>query len=292
MTRVGSRKLTSSSIAPLASPLDVSEKEMPLTWKTKTIKKLDENTYVFYCTARVTTARINRNMVIIENKGDLTVIDPLKLTAEGTQKIAKLGRVKHIVRLGSSPHAYLEDGYYLELYPYSLRWAPGTFTENSKSRSLPIDRQLKDKGTAPVPGCRVFVFQHTSQPEAVLLLERQSNGNLLITGGCLQSQKQNEFVNTPTVAKMKLNGLLESDVVVSPPWLKVIGPPPTAGIQIQKNHMKNMRKDFQRLLGLRFNRLLSTSGNLVKYSAYEAAILAVEFAFPLWSSSRHMQRRL
>lgn len=280
--------LKSTNAAPLVSPLDdFSEKEIPLTWKTKTIKKLDQHTFVFFCTARMTTARINKNMVVIENNGLLCLINPVKLTGEGMRKLNKLGQVKNIIRLGPSLQGYYEDEFYLNLYPSAIRWAPGKFTECEKSRSLPVNKVLKDRGAAPFPHCKVFAFKHTAQPEAVLLLERESHGNLLITGECLQSQKDNEFINMPVVARLKLNGLLESDVVVSPPWLKQMGPPPTANIQVQKNHKKNLRSDFQRLLGLQFSRLLSCSGNVVKYGAKEGAVLAVEFAFPIWSSSRH-----
>jgi hypothetical protein len=93
----------------------------------------------------------------------------------------------------------------------------------------------------------------------------------------------------PVIAKMKLEGLLASDIVVSPPWLKTMAPPPTTCIQDQKQYKHDLRTDFQRLLGLKFNRLLSTSGNVVKYGAKEGAVLAVEYAFPLWGSALHIQ---
>lgn len=274
--------------APLVSALDISDNELPLTWKTKSIKKLDAHTYVFYCTARLTTARINKNMIVIEHKGELSVINPLKLTNEGQRKLGKLGKITNIIRLGPGLHGIYEDDYYLQQYPRARRWAPGPFFD-ARSHHLPLHHCLKDRGAAPFPHAKVFVFKQTYEPEAAILLERENHGNLLITGDCLQSQKDNEFVNMPVIAKMKLDGLLASDIVVSVPWLKQMGPPKTANIKEQKDFKHNLRTDFQRLLGLKFNRLLSTSGNVVKYGAKEGAVLAVEYAFPLWGSSQHVQ---
>lgn len=281
--------LNCTGAAPLVSPLeDFSEQELPLTWKTKTIKKLDPNTYVFYCTARLTTARINKNMIVIEYDGKLSLINPLKLTKEGERKLGNLGTVSHILRLGHSLHGIYEDEYYLRTFPRVKRWAPGPFFD-SRSHELPVHHCLKERQSLPFPNAKVFCFQHTYEPEAAILLLRETHGNLLLTGDCLQSQKDNEFINMPVVAKMKLDGLLASDIVVSPPWLNQIGPPKTANIKEQKDFKKNLRSDFQRLLGLKFNRLLSTSGNVVKYGAKEGAVLAVEYAFPLWGSSQHVQ---
>ncbi|CAB9507127.1 expressed unknown protein [Seminavis robusta] len=281
--------LNCTNAAPLVSPLDdYNEKDLPLTWKTKTIKKLDPNTYVFYCTARLTTARINKNMVVIEHKGELSLINPLKLTGEGQRKLGNLGAIRHIVRLGATLHGHYEDEYYLNTIPGVQRWAPGPFSD-PRSHNLPIHHTLKERNSAPFPQARVFCFKYTKDPEAVIMLERENHGNVLLTGECLQSQKDNEFVNMPVVAKMKLNGLLRSDIVVSPPWIKEMAPPKTAGIGEQKAYKRDLRTDFQRLLGLKFNRLLSTSGNVVKYGAKEGAVLAVEYAFPLWGSSQHVQ---
>lgn len=284
--------------------------ELPLTWKTKTIKKLDSHTYVFHCTCRISTARINKNMIVIEHQGELTLINPLKLTSEGERKLGNLGVITHLIRLGPSLHGIFEDDYYITCHPNIQRWAPGHFkdmmmTSNStgqqshtrrQQQSSPeppkIDHELKDRGTTPFPNCRVFTFASSAEPEAALLLYRTKDStnesdNLLITGDCLQSQKDNEFINMPVVAKLKLEGLLSSDIVVSKSWLTLMGP----GIQATKKEQnifnQKMCKDLQRLTALDFSRLLSTSGNVVKYGAKEGAILAVEHVFPMWGSSSH-----
>jgi len=281
--------LNGEKSAPLVSPLDdFEEGNLPLVWKTKTIKRLDPQTYVFYCTTRMTTARVNRNMIVVEYKGELTLVNPLVLTEEGQRKLGKLGRIKNIVRLGYSLHGIYEDAYYLQHHTGAKRWAPGPFFD-PKSHDLPIHKILKERGSVPFPNCRIFCFKHTYEPEAVIVLEREAHGNLLITGDCLQSQKDNEFINMPVVAKMKLEGLLASDIVVSKKWMGQMSPPKTANIREQREHKKNLRTDFQRLLGLKFSRMVSCSGNVVKYGAKEGAVLAVEYAFPLWGSTQHIK---
>ena len=106
------------------------------------------------------------------------------------------------------------------------------------------------------------------------------------------------------VAKMKMAGLLESDIVVSQLWLKQMMPPSSAKKAPPKHYkdartnrprmrrmsslsgnQKAIRSDFMRLLGMDFQRMLSTSGNVVKYHAKKGAVLAVEYAFPLWERS-------
>jgi hypothetical protein len=237
-----------------------------------------------------------------EDGGELSLIDPLRITSEGERKLQKLGTVARIIRLGGTMHAAEEDSYYLTNYPNCERWACGEFLN---CPDLPVDRKLTENGPTPFPFCKIFLFKESAQPEAAVLLYREGrHGNLLITGDSLQHQLDNEFVNMPVVAKMKMAGLLESDIVVSQQWIKVMMPP-TSIAKPLPNHYKDartnrprmrrmsslsgtqkaLRGDFMRLLAMDFQRLLSTSGNVVKYGAKKGAVLAVEYAFPLWERS-------
>ncbi|CAB9507126.1 expressed unknown protein [Seminavis robusta] len=289
-------------------PADFAQQELPLLYKTKSIKRLDPNTYVFHCTTRNDAGgRCNRNMLVVASDtegGELSLIDPLRITEEGERKLRKLGTVTRIIRLGPTMHAAEEDSYYLNNFPNCQRWAPGEFLN---SLDLPVDFKMTESGQTPFPLCKVFIFKETAHPEAALLLYRDGkHGNLLVTGECLQHQLDNEFVNMPVVAKFKLAGLLESDIVVSQQWLKVMMPTATAVAKTKyggnykdsrtnrprmrrmsslSGSQKAIRGDFMRLLGMNFQRMLSTSGNVVKYGAKKGAVLAVEYAFPLWERS-------
>lgn len=286
---------------------DFEQQDLPLLYKTKTIKRLDNNTFVFHCTTRSDAGgRVNRNMIAIASDGpggrtELSIIDPLRLTPEGERKMKKMGTITRIVRLGDQLHGAEEDTYYLKTFSGCRRWAAGEFPS---CPTVPVHEKLTETGATPFPLCKVFVFKETAEPEAALLLFREGkHGNILITGDSLQHQLDNEFVNMPVVAKMKLAGLLESDIVVSQQWLKRMSPPTdfrSAAKQEKKAgakrpHMRRMsslsgrqkrvRGDFMRLLGMDFQRFVSSSGNVVKYGAKKSAVLAVEYAFPLWERS-------
>jgi hypothetical protein len=281
------------------------QQELPLLFKTKTIKQIDSDTYVFHCTTRNDAGgRVNRNMVVVRSdaggKTELSIINALKLTAEGERKLQKLGVITNIIRLGMTMYAGEVDAYYLQTFPGVTRWAAGEFLN---SMDLPIHEKLKETGATPFPMCNIFNFKETAIPESAILLFREGkHGNLLITSECLQHQLDNEFVNMPIVAKMKLAGLLESDIVVSQEWLKIMNPPSNGlkrqsskGARCNRPRMRRMsslsgsqklvRGDFMRLLGMDFKRMVSTSGNVVKYGAKKGAVLAVEYAFPLWERS-------
>ena len=289
------------------NPVDFEQQALPLVYKTKTIKRLDKTTYIFHCTTRNDAGgRVNRNMVVISSEetpgshAELTLIDCLRITSEGERKLKKLGTIRRIVRLGMTMHGAEEDDYYLRTCPNIERWAPGDFLSPVE---VPIHKKLSESGATPFPYCKVMLFKQSTCPEAAILLYRDGkHGNCLITGDCLQHQLDNEFINMPVVAKFKMAGLLESDVVVSQQWLKVNMPAPgaykpTAYKEKRSNRprmrrmsslsgtQKALRGDFMRLIGLDFHRLLSTSGNVVKYGAKKGAVLAVEYAFPLWERS-------
>jgi len=253
---------------------DFERQKLPLVYKTKVIKRLDPNTYVFHCTSRNDAGgRVNRNMVVISSEDragpdcELSVVDPLRITSEGERKLRKLGEIIRIVRLGMTIHGDEEDAYYLKKFPGVERWAPGDFLTPLE---LPIHQKLKESGATPFPLCKVFTFKQTTTPESALLLYRDGkHGNLLITSDCLQHQLVNEFVNMPVVAKMKLAGLLESDIVVSQQWL-TINMPATSNTSLKPSssrqkgssrprmrrmsslsgNQKAIRGDFMRLLGM------------------------------------------
>ena len=64
--------------------------------------------------------RITRNMAIVRHAGELTLIDPIRLDAEGEEALRALGEVKRILRLGFM-HG-LDDPYYAEVFGAEL-WA-------------------------------------------------------------------------------------------------------------------------------------------------------------------------
>ena len=65
---------------------------------------------------------ITRNMAIIRHAGELTLVDPIRLSAAEEKRLDALGAVKRVLRLG--PMHGVDDPYYIERYGAQL-WAPG-----------------------------------------------------------------------------------------------------------------------------------------------------------------------
>tara|TARA_B110000444_G_scaffold229401_1_gene235886 strand:- start:2535 stop:2828 length:294 start_codon:yes stop_codon:yes gene_type:complete len=64
--------------------------------------------------------RITRNMGIIRNGDDLSLINPLRVNEKAEAQIAKLGKIKHVIRLGCF-HG-VDDPYYVEKFGAQM-WA-------------------------------------------------------------------------------------------------------------------------------------------------------------------------
>jgi hypothetical protein len=279
-------------------PEEFQDREFPLIYKPKVIKRVGENCYVFHCTVKGNTGnRFNKNMIaLVEHNSHapddqprdvLSVINPLRLTPEGEEKLVELGVLRNLIRMGPSEHAAFEDNYYLAKFPNMQRWSPGSF---AACPLLPVHQVLHDttntrslKSTGPInpisphPDVKVFVFEETVQPEAVLLL---TSKRVLITGDCLQHQLDNPFVSDRVNEDyFEPSGLLAASIVVPEKWLQ------TQSV-VSRNSKKMINKfqskahaakaffvsrsgkfklsgDFNRLIRLEIARFISTSGNVI-----------------------------
>jgi hypothetical protein len=121
---------------------------------------------------------INRNMVVLRQADELTVVNSVRLSAEGEAALEALGRVKHVVRLGQF-HG-LDDPYYVDRYGAEFWCQAG-----SDRYPDPKPTQVLTEGTAlPVDAAELFVFRGTVRPECAILLRR--HGGVLITCDCVQ----------------------------------------------------------------------------------------------------------
>jgi len=247
------------------------DKESATVYTVQSVEKLDDNVFCIHATARVRkVARINRNIIVLRhNKRQLTLISPVRLDEEGEAKLLQLGTPIRIIRLAPT-QGVLHDRYYLRKFPQVRRWAPA----ESSDDDVPVHRLLLDEDDAILPACHVFCFQETAEPECALVLLQDYVGNLLVTSQALQAHRENQLINIPMRAKLASDGMMAGEAVIPPPWLKRV----THG----SNHRKRLRADFERLLRLDFDRLVSSSGVMIYQGAKEKAVLAVERAFPVW----------
>jgi hypothetical protein len=204
--------------------------------------------------------RITRNMAVVRNGGELTLIDPIRLDLAGEKQLEGLGRVKHILRLGCF-HG-LDDPYYAERFKPEHWCQPGGTTYTAPA----IDHALTAGGALPFADAELFCFEKTKQPECALLL-RKGDG-LLLTCDAIQHYGDYRHNNLPARLMMPLIGFPKT-TLIGPIWLKFMTP--DGG---------SLKSEFERLLGLSFDSLLSAHGSFLPSGAHAAVTAALKRAFP------------
>ncbi len=204
----------------------------------------------FYVTGAVRMAplvRITRNMVVVRHGDELTVVSPVRLSDEGMADLDKLGRVTHVIKIGT--HG-MDDAWYLDRYESAQYWA----LEGAKlPAGLTADVAMKDGTTLPIPDTRLFVFADTRQPEAAILLER--DGGLLVTCDSVQHWVDTEGCSLLAKPMTRAMGFMKP-AQIGPPWRKMMTP--KGG---------TLRPDFERLADLKFDRLIGGHGAPLKAGA-------------------------
>lgn len=203
--------------------------------------------------------QLTRNMVIVRHQGELTLVDPIRLSSEEEARLDSLGEVKHLLRLG--PMHSVDDAYYLNRYDAPLL-GPG-----------PVDLHPEPKPTIsldaasplPFPEAELFVFDGLKQPEAALLLKK--DGGLLIT--CDAIQNYGDYRHNNFLARLMLPWIgFPKTTLVGPFWVKLLTP--KGG---------NLESEFRRLLTLDFDRLISAHGSFLSTGAHAACERAVNKMF-------------
>jgi hypothetical protein len=204
--------------------------------------------------------RITRNMAVVRHQGELSLVDPIRLDEAGEQQLVALGHIKRILRLG--PMHGVDDPYYIERFGAEL-WAQEVselYPEPKIDQKLAVDRPL------PFPDAELFGFEGTKQPESALLIRRDPG--ILLT--CDAIQHYGDYSHNSLVARllMPLIGFPRT-TVVGPKWIKMMTP-----------EGGSLKSDFERLLTLDFDRLLSAHGTLLASGAKDSVARAVSKAFP------------
>jgi hypothetical protein len=202
--------------------------------------------------------RIGRNMVICREGSELTLLNPIRLSAVGEDELSGLGRVKNIVRLGCF-HG-LDDRYYVERFGARFWCQPGS-THHPEPAPVIV---FSDDTCLPIRDSRVMTFRAARLPECAVLIERE--GGLLVT--CDSVQHYADWQRTSLVARlvMRYYGFTKS-TLVGPIWLKYMA-----------SQGGDIRADFERLLDWRFERLISAHGTQLKTNAHAAVERAVQNA--------------
>ncbi len=196
------------------------------------------------------------NMIVVKHENALTLINTVRLNDKGLAALDKLGQVANVVRIGAFHGRH--DAFYLDRYQAKLWALKGVKHENKKS----TDIELIPGGKMPFPNCSLFVFETSTQPEAILHVN--TDGGILITCDSVKNWTVvDEFFSEETGKLYEKLGFL-GVATISKIWQQA------CHIQAQ---------DFARLKLLKFKHLLSAHGEPLLNDAYEKLCSTIKQEF-------------
>lgn len=179
--------------------------------------------------------QFGRNMTVVREGDELTLINAVRLGDDGLAQLEALGKIRHVVRLGAL-HGR-DDAFYVGRTGakyWSVAGAPSSGVE--------VDHTLSSDAL-PISGASVFTFEHTKLPEAILRLDRADG--IAIACDALQNWAvPDPFIDDETHARMANLGFF-TPANVGPAWMQINEPAPA---------------DFARLKAMSFRHALCGHG--------------------------------
>jgi hypothetical protein len=141
--------------------------------------------------------QFGRNMTVVREGDELTLINCVRLDDAGLSKLDALGKVKNVVRIGSM-HGR-DDAFYVDRTRakyWSLRGAP--------SIGCKVDEELS-ADSLPLRNASLFSFEQTKLPECILRLDR--DGGIMIACDAFQNWAEPDaFTDADSKKKMQEMG--------------------------------------------------------------------------------------
>ncbi|MGE3317989.1 MAG: hypothetical protein AB7I18_01725 [Candidatus Berkiella sp.] len=191
--------------------------------------------------------QVSRNMVIVRDDHQLTLINTVRLNEPGLQALDALGTVQNVVNIGAF-HGY-DDAFYLDHYHAKL-WA---LKNKQHQNNRQADYLLNENGPMPLPDCTLFNFETTQFPECMLILKR-NEGNVLITCDCIQNwETPDTFFSEQSAKQFQEQGLIKQ-ANIPDTWLGACQPDVA---------------ELSKIKALSFKHLISAHGVPLKDNAYE-----------------------
>lgn len=108
--------------------------------------------------------RFSRNMIVVRDRGDLTLINTVRLSDAGLNELDELGTVRHVMKLGF--YHGIDDPYYVDRYDAKL-WAHSGHVHDA---GLQTTMEMHEDGELPFSSGSLFVYRTAKKPEAVVHL--------------------------------------------------------------------------------------------------------------------------
>ena len=147
--------------------------------------------------------QFSRNMTVVRENGNLTLINTVRLGEEGLKELESLGKVTHVVRIGDM-HG-VDDPFYVDRYGAEFWAMPGMRVQEG----LKVDHELVEGGPLPLKDASLFVFRTSKRPESIIRLNRE--GGIMIACDSLQNWiEPDEFFDESTIPTMEEIGFFKS----------------------------------------------------------------------------------
>lgn len=199
--------------------------------------------------------RFSRNMVAVRRGNAWVLLNPIRLRPEAEAELLQGLPVEDVVRLGTF-HGR-DDAYYVETFGARFWTVPGV----QQYPEPKPDREIREEGEFPVPGARVVVFREARRAECVVWLPEH---RLLVTCDSVQHYEKDRQLSLVARIVMRPMGFFKP-CVIGPIWLKDMTP-----------EGGSLRRDFERVLALDFDHLVSGHGTPKIGGAKEALRRQVE----------------
>jgi len=195
----------------------------------------------------------SRNMIIIRDNNQLSLINTVKLNDQGLSRLDSLGHVENIIRIGAF-HGR-DDAFYLDRYKAKLWALEGMQHQNNRH----ADVFLTPNGKMPFTYCSFFNFETSAHPEGILHIA--TDGGILVTCDSIKNWISADPFFSPDTAKLYKEQGFFGVATISAVWKE------TCHVQAS---------DFARLKLLKFKHLVSAHGEPLLNNAYEAATKTIE----------------
>jgi hypothetical protein len=168
------------------------------------------------------TMRFSRNMTILRQGNELTLVNSMRLSEEGLESLDKLGKVKHIFRLAAFHGS--DDPFYKERYPDTTVWsiANTTYFPGFQRSSTPFfqsDKSMSETTSLPIKNASLIVIESSNQPEGLLKLSRDV-GTILVSGDALQNwASPDRYFDCCSSVMMRAMGFIKPHNI-GPGWIQ------------------------------------------------------------------------
>jgi len=195
--------------------------------------------------------QLSRNMTIIREGKELTLISAVRLNEKGLKELDALGEVKHVLKLGDyhlGEHNGLDDAFYLDRYNARLWAMPGMTHLHHQSAT----DELQTDGPLPFSNASFFSYESSRLPEGLILLHKE--GGVVIAADSLQNWATTDaFFNEKGAQMMQKIGFIRP-ANIGPEWRRKCEP---------------KAEDFTKVKALAFRHLLPSHGMPLLHTAKE-----------------------